>query len=77
MSENTQKYDEFDSSDKTDDKYQSFQVPFSTNEKHSADEFDPEHDAAINNPESRHRDKLLDKICDTHPGSPMCKVFDD
>lgn len=77
MSENTQQYDEFESPAKSDDKYESHQVPFSTNEKHSSEEFDPEHDAAINNPESRHRDKLLDKICDTHPGSPMCKVFDD
>ena len=41
------------------------------------EEFDAEHDAGINNPESRHRDKILDQICDTHPGSPMCKVFDD
>ena len=54
-----------------------YEVPYSTIEKHSKEEFDAEHDAAINDPESRHRDKLLDKICDTHPGSPMCKVFDD
>ena len=58
-------------------KYDEYEVPFSTNEKHSPEEFDPKHDAGINNPESRHRDKLLDKLCDTHPGSPMCKVFDD
>ena len=27
--------------------------------------------------EKRHRDKLLDDYCDTHPGSVECKVFDD
>ncbi len=27
--------------------------------------------------EERHRDKILDKICDDHPSAPMCKVFDD
>ena len=48
-----------------------------TNEKHSPDEFDPKKDAGVNNPESRHRDKVLDQICDTHPGSPECKVFDE
>ena len=26
--------------------------------------------------EARHRDKLLDDYCDTHPGSVECKVFD-
>ena len=58
-------------------KYDEYEVPFSTNETHAPEEFDPEHDAGINNPESRHRDKLLDELCDTHPGSPMCKVFDE
>ena len=27
--------------------------------------------------EERHRDKLLDDYCDTHPGSVECKVFDE
>ena len=27
--------------------------------------------------EERHRDALLDAYCDTHPGSPECKVFDE
>ena len=77
MSENTQQYDEFESPSNTDDKYGKYEVPFHTLEKHAKEEFDAEHDAGINNPESRHRDKILDQICDTHPGSPMCKVFDD
>ena len=77
MSANTQEYDEYQSPTDSDDKYKKYEVPYSTIEKHAKDEFDAEHDAAINDPESRHRDKLLDKICDTHPGSPMCKVFDD
>ena len=58
-------------------KHDEYKLPFSANEKHSPEEFDPKHDAALNNPESRHRDKLIDDICDTHPGSPMCKVFDE
>ena len=58
-------------------KYDEYEVPFSTNEKHSPEEFDPKQDAGINNPESRHRDKLLDELCDTPPGSPMCNVFDE
>ena len=28
-------------------------------------------------PSTRHRDKILDDFCDNHPGSPMCKVFDE
>jgi len=46
------------------------------NEDHSQDER-PEGDAELNNPAARHRDQLLDAFCDTHPGHPMCKVFDD
>ena len=26
---------------------------------------------------ARHRDKVLDEICNTHPSAPMCKVYDD
>ena len=59
------------------DKYNEYKVDLHTNEEHSPEEFDPEHDAGVNDPESRHRDKLLDDFCDTHPGSPMCKVFDE
>ena len=58
------------------DKYEKFKVPYSTNEKHSADEFDPKENGGLDNPDNRHKDKVLDDICDTHPGSPMCKVFD-
>ena len=58
------------------DKYEKFKVPYSTNEKHSPDEFDPKENGGLDNPANRHKDKLLDDICDTHPGSPMCKVFD-
>ena len=25
----------------------------------------------------RHRDQVLEKICDEHPSAPMCNVFDD
>ena len=58
------------------DKYEKYKVPYSTNEKHSPDEFDPKENGGLDNPENRHKDKLIDDICDTHPGSPMCKVFD-
>ncbi len=58
------------------DKYEKFKVPYSTNEKHAPDEFDPKENGGLDNPANRHKDKLLDDICDTHPGSPMCKVFD-
>ena len=58
------------------DKYEKFKVPYSTNEKHSSDEFDPKENGGLDNPANRHNDKVLDDICDTHPGSPMCKVFD-
>ena len=56
MSENTQQYDEFESPSNTDDKYGKYEVPFHTLEKHGKDEFDAEHDAGINNPESRARE---------------------
>ena len=58
------------------DKYEKFKVPYSTNEKHSSEEFDPKENGGLDNPANRHKDKVLDDICDTHPGSPMCKVFD-
>lgn len=58
------------------DKYSEFDFGLHCNEDHSKEER-PEGDAELNNPESRHRDKLLDDFCDTHPGSPQCKVFDD
>ena len=58
------------------DKYAKFKVPFSTNEKHSEDEWDKEHDGKIADWHNRHQDKLLDEFCDTHPGSPQCKIFD-
>ena len=66
MSENTCWYDEFESPSNTDDKYGKYEVPFHTLEKHGK-EFDAEHDAGINNPESRHRDKILDQIATPTP----------
>ena len=59
------------------DKYAKYVVPFSTNEKHDPDEWDPKTEGKISDPSERHKDKLLDEFCDTHPGSPQCKVFDD
>jgi hypothetical protein len=59
------------------DKYHEYAVPFHANEEHAPEEFDSEHDAELNNPDSRHRDKLLDDFCDLHPSSPHCRVYDD
>lgn len=58
------------------DKYSKWKVDLHTNEKHTEDEVDPS-DGKINDWHERHKDKLLDKFCDDHPGSPMCKVFDE
>ena len=65
------------------DKYEEFKVPYSTNEKHSDDEFDPKENGGLDNPANRHRDKVLttsDDICDTASGlivkdSPMFVKF--
>ena len=59
------------------DKYSKFKVPFSTNEHHEEDEWDPTTEGKISDWHNRHQDKLLDDFCDTHPGAPQCKVFDD
>ena len=59
------------------DKYAKFKVPFSTKEEHADDEYDPKENGGLDDPRNRHRDKLLDEFCDTHPGAPQCKVFDD
>ena len=53
------------------DKYSEYEVDFHAHEEEDAN-LDT-HEAY----ESRHRDKVLDQICDTHPSAPMCKVFDD
>ena len=59
------------------DKYLKYKVDFHANVRHDEDEWDPNTDGNISNPKNRHRDKLLDDFCDTHPGSPQCKVFDE
>ena len=59
------------------DKYEEYKLPYGTNEKHSPDEFDPKENGGLDDPQNRHRDKLMDEYCDNHPGSPGCKVFDD
>ena len=52
-------------------------VDFHANEQHSPNEWDPQTEGKIADPQERHKDKVLDKYCDDHPGSPMCKVFDE
>ncbi len=59
------------------DKYNAYKVDLHTNETHSEDEWDKEHDGKIADWHNRHQDKVLDKFCDDHPGAPQCKVFDD
>ena len=53
------------------------EVDFHANEQHTDAEFDKEHDAKVNDWHERHKDKLLDIYCDTHPDSPECRVYDD
>jgi hypothetical protein len=59
------------------DKYSKYDFGIRCNEHHDEDEWDPENDAKIDDWHNRHRDKLLDEFCDTHPGAPQCKVFDE
>ena len=59
------------------DKHAEYELPFHCNEKHSEDEWNPKTEGKIADPKERHKDKLLDAYCDTHPGTPECKVFDD
>ena len=59
------------------DKYRKYEVDFHAIEKHDEDEFDKEHDGKIADWHERHKDKLLDTYCDSHPSSPECKVYDD
>ena len=58
------------------DKYSEYDFGLHCKEEHSEDEWDSEHDGKIADWHERHRDQILDEFCDTHPGSPMCKVFD-
>ena len=59
------------------DKYSKYKVDLHCNEHHEEDEWDPKTEGKIADWHNRHQDKLLDKFCDDHPGSPQCKVFDD
>jgi len=59
------------------DKYAEYDFGLHCNESHQEDEWDSEHDGKISDWHERHKDKLLDEFCDTHPGAPQCKVFDD
>jgi hypothetical protein len=58
------------------DKYAKWKVDFHANESHEEHEVE-ESEGNVNDWHSRHRDKLLDDFCDTHPGAPQCKVFDE
>ena len=58
------------------DKYSKWKVDFHTLVDHSDETVNPD-DGKVNDWHERHEDKLLDKFCDDHPGSPMCKVFDE
>ena len=59
------------------DKRNIYKVDLHCNEEHSPDEWNPQVEGKLSDPSTRHRDKLLDEYCDTHPGSPECKVFDE
>ena len=59
------------------DKYKEYEVDLHCNETHSPDEWNPLTDGKISNPSERHKDKILDMFCDTHPDAPQCRVYDD
>ena len=50
------------------DKYKDYKVDFHGNEP-----CDIEDKACAD----RHRDKVLEELCDSHPSAPMCRVYDD
>ena len=50
------------------DKYAEYKVDFHANEPC---------DVTDKGCMDRHRDKVLEQICDSHPSAPMCKVYDD
>jgi len=58
------------------DKRAEYKVDFHTLVDHTDEEVKPE-DGKVNDWHERHKDRLLDTYCDTHPGSPECKVFDE
>ena len=58
------------------DKYAEYEVDFHANETHSDNEVDPS-EGKLSDWHERHKDKVLDVFCDTHPSAPQCKVFDD
>ena len=52
-------------------KFEEYELPYGTTRSTLLNS--TQKDAGVNNPESRHRDKVLDQICDTHPGSPEAR----
>jgi hypothetical protein len=58
------------------DKYSEYVVDFHGIVDHTDDEIDP-NSGKIDDWHERHKDKQLDKFCDSHPSAPQCKVFDD
>jgi len=58
------------------DKRPQYNFGMHCNEEHTENETKPS-EGVVNDWHSRHQDKLLDDYCDTHPGAPECKVFDE
>lgn len=58
------------------DKYSEYKVDFHGNESHEGEEVKAS-DGKINDWHERHRDKIIDAFCDSHPDAPHCRVYDD
>ena len=58
------------------DKYAEYEVDFHANETHAEDETKP-NEGKVNDWHERHKDKVLEFFCDTHPDAPQCRVYDD
>jgi hypothetical protein len=58
------------------DKYKEYEVDFHGLEPHEENEISPS-EGKVNDWHERHKDKVLDVFCDTHPDAPQCRVYDD
>lgn len=58
------------------DKYKEYEVDFHGLEQHQENETKP-NEGKVNDWHERHKDKVLDEFCDTHPDAPQCRVYDD
>jgi len=58
------------------DKYKEYEVDFHGLVDHEENET-TDSEGKVNDWHERHKDKVLDVFCDTHPDAPQCRVYDD